>query len=494
MNRLLSFLVTTALIFTELVAQTTPASKQSSIDKFFKKLISDTTDLSKYCDNSEFVNSMRLGIKYEGVKNKFLISYDIDKNVKDKISNGSYNYELKKVNADNKGYEQVTFTVPGLNYRKEFYFHDGKYISPVTFFTKSWKRLTTRYFSFIISDTTHFNNYSSDQLEQYCEGMLSLLKIPESEKDLLKSQKIKYIVCQDSAEIKKITGFNTRGIYLLAGDEIISTFNCHFHELAHLLMNFKIKNNSLFCLPFLQEGFASATGGRGGIARTIITDVGYFLEKSGYIPYNSIITYRDFSSEDASVTYPVAALYSLFLMNELGIESYIGLYRSYSGNFDFVSNITTEEVKLPSVEKYKKFLNKFKRNEDVKPESSPNKTKKVYSGSEGEIFDENDYYLFKIKGDISLKSNEYFQGYKSARFEELFPTALYSGEKYLISVQLREVKIYNLFTNNLIATYSTGLSFDQKTIPNEGGYFEFLVKKDIFNEGLENLQISEIKQ
>lgn len=494
MKRILSFLVTSALLFTKLLAQTSSAAGQSSIDKFFKELISDTTDLSIYCDSREFENSVRLGIKYEGVKNKFLISYDIDKNVKDKISNGSYNYELKKVKIDNEGYEQVTFTVPGLNYTKDFYFHNGKYISPVTFFTKSWKRFTTRYFSFIISDTTHFNNYSSDQLEQYTEGMLSLLRITESEKDLLKSQKIKYIVCRDSAEIKKITGFNTRGIYLLAGDEVITTFNCHFHELAHLLMNFKIKNNSLFCLPFLQEGFASATGGRGGISRSIITDVGYFLEKSGYIPYNSIISYRDFSSEDASVTYPVAALYSLFLMNELGIESYIGLYRSYSGNFDFVSNIRTEEVKLPSVEKYKKFISKFKRNEDIKPESSKNKTKRIYSGSQGEIFDGNDYYLFRIKSDISLKSNEYFQGYKSVRFEELFPTALYSGEKYLVSVQPREVKIYNLFTNNLIATYSTGLSFDQKTIPNEGGYFEFLVKKDIFNEGLENLQISEIKQ
>ncbi|MGE5682936.1 MAG: hypothetical protein ACM34K_18870 [Bacillota bacterium] len=426
------------ICFTSLFAGTRLNNNTSSTENFFKELVKNNADVAKYTDPDELKISSRLGISYEGVKNKFLISYDIDVNIKEKIRQGSYHYELREKQLD-KDYLKVEFFVPGINYSKDFYFRSGKYISPVSYFTRNWKRFSTRYFNFIIQDTSYFNNYAADQLEQFCEGMLSLLRINESEKQFLSANKIFYVLCSDSASIKKITGFNTRGLYLLSDDQIVTTYNCHFHELSHLLMNFRIKNIPLFTLPFLQEGFASAAGGRGGIARNVILNIGEFLQSSAYVPFNSILSYSDFSSEDASVTYPVAALYSTFLMNELGIEQYIDLYRSYSGNFDFVSNLKPEQIKLPSDDKFSIFLKRYK-NREIIPDNNALKKTKIFSDSNSEIYDEKDYYLFHMKNYALIRSDENFPGYKSRVFSELFPDLTYTGYKYLITAEKERLK------------------------------------------------------
>ncbi|MGE5500062.1 MAG: hypothetical protein ACM3Q2_18470 [Syntrophothermus sp.] len=78
-------------------------------------------------------------------------------------------------------------------------------------------------------------------------------------------------------------------------------------------------------------------------------------------------------------------------------------------------------------------------------------------------------------------------------FEELYPGVPYTGEKYLITAGKREIKIYNLLTNNLRAAFSTGFNLDLKTVPERDGYFQFRVKKDIFSEAMENLKLTGLK-
>ena len=189
--------------------------------------------------------------------------------------------------------------------------------------------------------------------------MIKLLQISDDRMNLLQKEKINYILCKDQNEIKKISGFDTRGIYILAYDEVITTFNTHYHELSHLLMNFKLQNLPLYTLPFFQEGFAVAVGGRGGIGRNILLNIGYFLEKSGYLKFNAILSKEDFMSENASMTYPAAGLYNYFLISNYGINSYINLYLKYSGTSKQVNEFIASKIFLPPVETYKKFLNDF---------------------------------------------------------------------------------------------------------------------------------------
>ncbi|HEX2868582.1 MAG TPA: hypothetical protein VHO03_16180 [Ignavibacteriales bacterium] len=462
------------------------------IDNFFKALISGKNNMADFVLGSELEKSQRLGISYAGVPDKFLISYDIDKDVKDKINSGDLKYDVKKESLG-KGFTKATFSLKGMSYKREFFFLNNRFISPSLYYTQSWKNFKTKYFNLYLSDTSLFNNYSAQKLDQFVDALGSLLNLNKDDKELLEKNKIIYILCRDEKEIEKLTGFNTRGMYTLAFDEVITTFNCHFHEISHLLMNFRLRTLPLFTLPFFQEGFASATGGRGGLMRNIILDAGYYLQKAGYIPYNSILTKKEFASEDASMTYPVSGLYNLFLMNAMGIEAYLKLYRGYSGSDEYVKSLQTDSIKLPPQTRFREFLNSYNSLSGISFEEKGTPGRLIYEGSAGKIYDSGKFYLIRLRSNMILSDPEKSGSYKSKKFEEIFPKTAYTGAKYLVTSSEREVSVYNLYTNNLIASYSQGFSFSQRNVPRvQGGMYQFYISKDIFDEDLEFLQISGI--
>ncbi len=240
-----------------------PQNKQR---EFIEALINGSDSLENYVDEDELAKSSRLGINYDSVKNKFIISFDIDENIKDEIKKNGIKYEIK-TNELGNNYSVTEFTVPSLDYSKNFYFKKGKWISPITYFSKDWTTKSSKYFIFKISEPKYFNDYCINKLDEFVDSMAVLLDFDEQQKQLLQNEKIYYILCKDDKEIEQVTGFNTRGIYITALDEVVTTYNTHYHELTHLLMNYKLKNLGLYTLPFFMEGFAVAVGGRGGMAK-----------------------------------------------------------------------------------------------------------------------------------------------------------------------------------------------------------------------------------
>jgi hypothetical protein len=317
-----------------------------------------------------------------------------------------------------------------------------------------------------------------------------LLNFTDQERELLAKEKIIYILCKDNEEIKKVTGFETRGIYILAYDEVVTTYNCHQHELSHLLMNYKLKKLPLFTLAFLQEGFAVATGGRGGISRDILMDTGFYLHKSGFIPFNSIITQNEFQSENASVTYPVSGLYSFYMLHSYGLIPYLDIYTKYSGDENYINNIKISDINLPAIGEFDEFIKNYKMRSGISLESKPGAQRIIYEGPQGRIIKMDSLYRFEIKQNILLSEKEPFKNYKSSKFKELFPKTEYNGEKYLIVANKKEINLYNLYTNNLIDSYSAGLSFENKDVPVKDIYFTFYVNEKDFDEELTNMTVS----
>jgi hypothetical protein len=178
-------------------------------------------------------------------------------------------------------------------------------------------------------------------------------------------------------------------------------------------------------------------------------------------------------------------------MEELGIESYLKLYSEYSGNAGYVSNLTTGSVKFPSIEKFNSYLENYKQQGEISLTSNE-EFKRVFESKTGIIWESENYYKIKIRSNLLLKAASPLSNYKSKKFEEVFPKTEYAGHKYLIKAGSREVNIYNLYTNILIASYSAGFALDNKEVPNEDGYFIFYVKKDVFEEEIEKLVISDI--
>jgi hypothetical protein len=448
-----------------------------NIKVFFEKLINDDVTITEHVSVDALDKSERLRINYAGIRNKFLISYDIDPSLKKLIQQKSVNYFLTMESFPDN-YFKIILSTDTLNFAKEFFFKDSKLISRIDFYTRDWTTFNSKYLRVKTDNPVFFNEYSLRKMDDFIEALLNFLKVDSNRKDLLAREKINYILCNDEIEIKALSGHQSRGIYILAYDEIITTFNTHYHELAHLIINFKLQNLPLYTLPFFQEGFASALGGRGGIGRDVILNTGYFLETSGMINFNSILTKKNFQSEDASMTYPVSGLYNYFLLSTLGGINYLDLYSTYSGSEKNISDLNEPDIFLPSVEEYENFLSNFNQSPLIKLDK------------EHDEFDKN-YYFFKVRSNVLLSPHERIKNFISKKFTEIYPETEYKGEKYLIKASNREVSVYNLYTNTLIAFYNAGISLDEKEVPYSDGYFHFHIRKDVFDEDKENLVITE---
>jgi len=457
---------------------------------FCEDLIKEKKGLAEYFSRQEIDKANRLEIGYTDVEYKLLISYDIEKEIKDNIAKNNLPYDIF-VNNINDSITCVNFSLAVNNYLKSFYFLNGKLISPLTYFCSDWKESESKYFEFYVSDTLYFNKFCKTYLDNFVDSVLKTLEVSDFDRRSLSKEKILYYMCRDENEIEKVTGFKTKGLYVLSTDAIVTTYNCHFHEVAHLLMNYKLKSLPLFTLPFMQEGFAVAMGGRGGLSSNVLMNIGSFIIKSDFIDYNSILTKSDFQSEDPSITYPACGWYNKVLMSKYGINEYLKFYKQLSGNSEFVSGLDTNKIKSSiSFQALTPFRKDYTPAEGIYFNINEKTGSNIYKGRAGEIYETKNFYRFKIKNPILISENSLIENYVSKKYEEVFPGRKYNGETYLLTVSPKEVKLYNLYSNDLIVSYDEGFSLERKKLVNNSLY-EFYIKKNIFKEGLLTMKIEE---
>lgn len=459
--------------------------------EFIISLIENRDDLEDFALEEELDFSKRLNISYKGIKHKFLISYDIDPLIREGIRTKTLDYELK-IEKLSENYSRLIFLVPEKNYKICYYFKGQFLISPIYYYTEDWKRLEYKYFTILLSDTTLFNEYSAQKLEKYTDQIFDLLQIEPKKLENLRKSKVSYILCKNEDEIERLTGFRTRGIYILAYDYIVTTFNCHYHELLHLLINFKLQKLPLYTHPFLREGFAVAIGGRGGKEPEVILDLGLFLAKSDMIDIKSLISKDGFYRYDVSLSYPMSGLYNYFLIEEFRPGQYLNLYNKYSGRDAKIMNSIIDENDLPSLLKWENFLTRYAENKSIDFKSNHENLKQIFQKDNIKIAENNDYYHFRLKDTILLSTKNPLQKYKSKKCKEILPEYSYNGEKYLINANSNEISIFNLYTNNLIAKFVSSFSIPVKNVPQKRGLWEFSILKTVFDENISSLYITEL--
>ena len=405
--------------------------------------------------------------------------------MRSKLSSGKIKYEYDIKNIGEQAF-LLTVKIPSHNFIRTYIIKDSFVVSTEYYYSRNWQIISSDHFNFFISDKALFNDYSIKVLEEFLTKMFDVLMFTANEKNLLKEKKVYYFLCKDDEEIKKVTGFTTRGMYVLAQDYIVTTYSTHFHEILHFLINLKLKTLPLYTHPFLQEGFAVAFGGRGGLDVKTILDMGAFMVKSGFVRVNELLNKSDFKNTDASISYPVSGLYITLLIKNFGVEKFIELYRKYSGNSenDFPDNFVIKD--LLSENSFIKFADSLLNENPIKINY------KEYSGSykslskqkDFEVYEDKDKYFFKIKNPLLIKTTTTISSYESKYFKELFPSGKYGSEEFLITANENEVSVYNLFTNNLIGKYVAGFSTTGKLIPDNKGLFDFEINKNLFKKEL----------
>lgn len=479
------------LFSVDLPAQTVTNSELTFLDYFLK----DDPGVINYIDEDELAKSNCLGITYANTPIKFLLNYDVPAEIKNNIANGNdFQTDISQL-GDN--YSVLNFSTSQGNYSTKFYFKDGKCISPVTYFTRNYTKDSSEYFSYYISNPLYFNSYCKQELDEFTASMLDIMNFTGDERKFLAQNKITYVLCNTEEEITNIIGQNAKGIYLVAMDAVVTTYNTHNHEVAHLLMNYKIKNDIKLEHPFFLEGFATAFGGRGGLMPLNLLPVGQFSINTGFVNVNSLLSIKNFSAEDASVTYPAAGYYSMYLFLNKGFDEYLKTYLQFSGDFTFLNNIDSSNTSLPD---YAGFLSSSSQQIQ-----SPINVNVDRSGFTETIFDEPGFKIYKkdeqclilLRNNLLLKKPGENFSYISKTFMEKFPGKDYITYKYLIEADYERIAIYDLFTNDLICSYNKSFDLQQREIPqemlNDGNYYMFSIPYNFFEYAFSSYELQSIE-
>ncbi len=456
--------------------------------KFFEALIQDKPELTDFINKEELEYSLRLGIEYDNVKNKFFIGNEIPEEIREGVISGKYEYNVAiEPHAGMKiGETRFALTIPDIQFRKEYYYNDGM-ISATTFYTRKWQKLESKYFTFRLEEPKYFNEYCVKRLDQFVDLIADTLGFTIAERRILEKEKIGYIFCKDEASVEKITGFRAKGMAILGTDEIVTSYQTHFHEVAHILINYKLKKSGLYTLPFFMEGFAVAVGGRGGMAPRVVTDLGYYLEKSSILTYDSIITNDGFYNNDASMSYAVAGLYNSFLLHELGGEKYLELYRKFNGNLEFINNTNLNSLILPAKTKWNSFLEDYKKPPDIYFDKIDTNT--LFDGGNMGSMNilKNGYIKFSMPQYIFIDflNNRISKSlYKSRIFLADFPQDSSKWEsifQYGIFADSVSLKVIDFFNDEIVINYNKNLSIENLNVPVQAYRFKFYVNGTIFS-------------
>jgi len=455
-------------------------------ETFAHNLFYNSDSLRGYFAESTLEMSERLGIEYEGVKLKCLISNDFDDSIKWLINDNQQSYALL---VEDLGEEYSKLKINVNDKSIQFYFKDSLCISSLEYLCRNWVIRESEHFNFVISDTFLFNENNIESLERFLQQAATKLGLSVADMNKLSKEKIIYYFCRDEGEIREVTGYEAKGMYNLAYDAILSTHNTHYHELMHLLVNFRLCKLPLYTHPLLQEGIAVALGGRGGMSGEILLRLGSYLFTSGLVYPSSILTKNEFSELDPSLGYPAAGIFCDFFVRKFGINQFLKLYMNHSGSADDerVSVVKSEEV--GDTAGWMEYLEMNLSDNDISIDTLHGEEKIIINNESLKITHDDEEYYFRTNGYVVISSGEQYHDFRSKKFYELIPNGVYRGEKYLIRADDDEVAVYNLFDNEVIDGYFGSLYYPAVSIPKKGNNYFFSIQKRAFDEPLQEMRI-----
>lgn len=460
-----------------IIALTAVTFSESIPQKFFDALIYDKPVINEYINKDELSRSERLGINYTGVKVKSIVGYEIPPEIKSGIQSGKYKYEISETPVEDS-FIKVTFKVTEVNFTRMYYFKEG-FVSNSVYVSRNWKKAESKYFSFRLQESKYFNDYCIQRLDDFVDMVADTLGFTISEKRILEQKKIGYIFCESEKEVEEITGFKARGMAMLGIDEVVTSYQTHFHEVAHILINYKLKKLGLYTLPFFMEGFAVAVGGRGGMAPRVVTDLGFYLQKTGFLTYDSILTNEQFYSQDANMTYAVSGLYNSFLLSELGGEKYLELYKKVNGELEYVNRIINADLNSLKVDLFKKdYLEKYDKDLifyiDVSDTTEQNVRVTPFGFKK-------DFVKFSIYKDLQFGPVDdfYEKDLHSKKLQELLEIDKVRNQFCIICDSI-SVNVYNLYNDELVYSYIYTLSINPVRVPTIYGRCVFFLKESLF--------------
>jgi hypothetical protein len=458
------------------------------LTEYFDLLISGNIESAHYLWTEPSLNRAgRFGIEYIGIPLKNDCTSPIIRDLK--LMRHHLERPAKQTfTLDDSSYQRLLYSkvVEGklVEYNYYMYF-DGEYwwlCYPQDYYCRDWPTRESRYFRIHVDPTAerYLNPVALDAADEFVERIADSLKFSKDRMKTLETEKIEYYYCGNDSTVELISGHLVKGVFDMASNDLISGFFPHYHVLIHLLVNIKLQRLPLYTQPLLRKGVAVYYGGRWGKTPASLLGLGAFLYREDIVDLDSLLAMPLFESHSgADISYPVAGLFTAYLIDRMGRDRYLDLYLKLSGDFETVYSQTVPEVKQILVEAAKtddwdKFLQGF--DEYITEATGDKAVIRPGHLKKGKELARGDNYVvrahkkwvgfeFSFEGNHPATGNLLFghddrlNGIGSILHGEQYgPETEIEGYRYGVRFDQNEVGLYDYATSHLMAKYIWGIT------------------------------------
>ena len=460
----------------------------STLTDYFDMLVSGNLESAGYLWRQDtYERASRFGIEYTGIPLKVDCNSPIVRNLE--VMQNHLQPPVKSVAIlQPENYSRLEFNniVAGQVVRHSYYTQQlGKYpwlIHAQDYHARDWSIVESGYFRIHAHPRVlaFLNQATLAAADTFVEAMADSLDLSKELRTELATSKIEYFYCDSDSTVKEIIGHQVQGTFDLPTNDIISATFPHFHELLHLLVNAKLKKLPLFTLPLFREGIAVRYGGRWGKGSNALADLGIFMHRQEIVPFDSILTFSNFSGySGADIAYPVAGVFTGYLLERLGLERFLQLYLAFSGPFEQLQAMTTAEIQVKIADlteqadwtavmaDFSEYLDTYSEKHGVAHPGGLAKAKPILSQPAFTVASDGDWLAFDfpcpptdtVAGTLLWGKVDKFAAGKSALFIEQFKAdRAFDGYRYSVRFDQFEVGLYDYATNQLLAKYIWGIT------------------------------------
>ncbi len=290
----------------------------------------------------------RFGISYDGVR----IKADLNSPI---IKDPGHKMPLSIRSASQMDSEYIAIKASlWFDGRDNFYtYYFGKrngfwwLIFTQDYVARDWPTRQSKYFRVHMAPgrEKYVTSTSLASLDQFVDSAGTFLGLTAPQLSVLEKGKIEYYYCLDDQQVRQIAGVEVKGLHDLASDALICAAFPHPHEVAHLLINYRLKTLPITTLPLFREGLATYLGGRAGRSGASLMELAAQMLRMDMLTLDSLFELSQFHTEfDAGISYPSAALFVNYLVENFGITTVLDMYRAVSGSFEQTGSLTVAQT------------------------------------------------------------------------------------------------------------------------------------------------------
>lgn len=377
---------------------------------------------------------------------------------------------------------------------------------PQDFETAEWPVVESQYFRIHVhpDKRKYLNKCVLDEADHFVKAMMDTLGMNNDLKKEFADQKIEYFYVDDDSTIESWTGHLTKGMFDLPTNDILSSVFPHYHELTHLLVNARLHQMPLYTLPIIREGVAVRYGGRWGKNSAALIDLGVFLQEQEIVPFDSILTMSGFANyAGADIAYPVAGVFTYYLIDRLGLDKFLNLYLAFSGDFNSINSMSPPTIQAKFAElcgfdswasmmdDMRTYITETLNRRAVAKPGVDDHGKVMLTGKDFRVDNEKNWLGFEftipetdsLAGTLLWGMDTRLTGSASPLFEEHFGTTMpFGGYRYGVRFDKNEAGLYDYGTNQLMAKYIWGITPSESFIDESTRTVRIRFKKDIVGE------------